>query len=152
MIHKILIIAGILLLVAAALIIHRRQFFCLHAMHHPGFHKKISDRMIKKMAGELDLSDEQKTMLTEIRDEMIEAHEKNCAGSFSSCETVIREIEKEELDKEALSALFEEKVECIRPMHALAVDRLADFHATLSPEQKKKLTVLIEKHHSRMIE
>lgn len=150
MIHRIFIIAGVLLLAAGAFLFHRRHYFCLRAVHGRCSHEKIAGRLIKKVGKELDLKNEQKTMLRDISSELIKKHEALREERDPLFSDLIREIEKDKPDKDALNRLFDEKMALVSEMHALAVDRLLDFHATLTPDQKKKLTILIQKHHDRM--
>ena len=97
----------------------------------------------------LDLNDSQKVQLDEIKDEFLakakEMHVKKEAmhAEFKA------ELLKEEIDQDRVKALMAQKREQMAEMMDLAVVRLAEFHKTLSTEQREKLVAKLEWFHSK---
>ncbi len=58
--------------------------------------------------------------------------------------TLKNQLTSESIDKEVIRQLIQDHRAKMDPVIALAVDRLSDFHATLSPAQREKLTEKLE--------
>jgi hypothetical protein len=59
------------------------------------------------------------------------------------------ELLKEEIDQQRMKELMAQKREQMADMMDLAVVRLAEFHKTLSVEQKEKLVAKLEWFHQK---
>jgi len=59
------------------------------------------------------------------------------------------ELRKEEISRENLKDLIDQKRAQIDEFINLAMDRLVEFHKTLSPEQREKLVAKVEYFHEK---
>jgi len=147
MIHKLFFVIGLVLLIAAAVLYHRRAriySFCLHG--RPGAEKR-AEWIAGYLSQKLDLSVSQKARLHEIRREIMDKHATMCSEQQQLFNEAVLELEKEALDQERLNLLFQQKLDQVQQMHPYAVAKLAEFHGTLSRDQKQKLAALIRRHH-----
>jgi Spy/CpxP family protein refolding chaperone len=105
--------------------------------------------MVDYIAETLDLSDTQRAQLDEIKEEFL-AKAKDMHAEKEAMHTEFKaELLKAEIDQDRIKALMAQKREQMAEMMDLAVVRLADFHATLSAEQKEKLVAKLEWFHSK---
>ncbi|HEX9934544.1 MAG TPA: Spy/CpxP family protein refolding chaperone [bacterium] len=149
MTHKHLIIhllVGLPLLALLALHLHWYH----HNLEFHAFHgrriEKMSAYFIRQISKKLDLDSRQKAVLTDIRDGIMAEHRRFRQEADTAFQDLLVEIEKDSLDKAVLNRLAQKHQECMEAMHSSAVEKLAAFHASLTPEQKQKLTVMIKKH------
>ena len=114
---------------------------------HSADHK--AEFMVDYIAETLDLDDDQRAQLDGIKDEFLakakEMHTKKEAmhAEFKA------ELLKEEIDQQRMKDLMAQKREQMTEMMDLAVERLAEFHKTLSAEQKEKLVAKLGWFHSK---
>jgi Spy/CpxP family protein refolding chaperone len=105
--------------------------------------------MVDYIAETLDLNDQQKAQLDDIKEEFlakaIEMHAKREAMHAE----LMAELRKAEIDQERMKALISQKHEQMAEMMDLAVVRLAEFHRTLTPDQKEKLVAKLEWFHEK---
>lgn len=150
MIHKLFFIGGLVLLIVAAILHHKGNYAFMYCMHHKMGPIKRSDFIMKRISKKLNLSESQKLKLIEIRNSVMSKHDSLCPEHGKMFESVLSEIEKETLDREKLNNMFQEKIEKVKQMHPVVLCELAELHAMLSPEQKRKLVELMRKHHGNM--
>ena len=99
----------------------------------------------------LDLTDEQQAHLNQIKEEMMEKREQMHAGKAKHYDEIITQLGSEEIDQERVRIIIAEHRAQMDEMIDLAVVRIAEFHRTLTPEQKAKLVKKIEsfkKYHN----
>ena len=105
--------------------------------------------MVDYIAEALDLNDQQRAQLDDIKEEFlakaIEMHAKREAMHAE----LMAELRKTEIDQERMKALISQKREQMAEMMDLAVERLAEFHRTLTPDQKEKLVAKLEWFHEK---
>ncbi|MFC1569530.1 Spy/CpxP family protein refolding chaperone [bacterium] len=147
MIHKLFFIGGLILLFAAVILHHKRHTFMMHCIHHKVSPQKKSEFVIKHISKKLGLSDPQKVKLREIRNDIMTKHDSLYSERENMFKIVISEIEKETLDQSRLNQLFQQKLEKVSEIHPYVLSKLAEFHGTLTQEQKQKLTAFMQKHH-----
>ena len=99
----------------------------------------------------LDLTDEQQAHLNQIKEEMMEKREQMHASKAKHYDEIINQLGSEEIDQERVKIIIAEHRAQMDEMIDLAVARIAEFHRTLTPEQKAKLVKKIEsfkKYHN----
>ena len=109
---------------------------------HGGHHR--AEFMIDYVAETLDLTESQEEHLNQIKDELIDKGRQMHANRDSMHREFIEELKKEEIDQESLRKLVAVKRAQMDEMIDLLIVRLAEFHGTLSPEQKNKLVAKLE--------
>ncbi len=140
MLKKGLTILTICVFVSAALI------FTGCRAHSP--HGK-AEFMVDYIAETLDLNDQQRAQLDDIKAEFLAKAGELHANREAMRAELMAELRKEEIDQQRIKALISQKREQMAEMMDLAVVRLAEFHRTLSPDQKEKLVSKLEWFHSR---
>jgi Spy/CpxP family protein refolding chaperone len=109
--------------------------------------------MVDYIAETLDLNDGQKAQLDEIKDEFLAKAKEMHAKKEAMHDEFIAELRKEEIDQQRMKELISQKKEQMAEIMDLAVVRLAEFHRTLTPDQREKLVAKLEwfrkKHEHR---
>jgi protein CpxP len=106
--------------------------------------------MVDYISETLDLDDSQQAQLNQIKDELMAKARQIRAGQASMHAELVAQLRSEEIDQARVKALIAEHRAQMDEIIDLIVVRLAEFHRTLSPEQKEKLIAKIEtfKNHS----
>ena len=114
----------------------------------PSPHGK-AEFMVDYIAETLDLNDQQKAQLDDIKAEFLTKAREMHASREAMRAELMAELRKAEIDQERMKALISQKHEQMAEMMDLAVVRLAEFHRTLTPEQKEKLVAKLEWFHEK---
>jgi len=109
----------------------------------------IMNRVFKDITNKLNLSESQKTQLLSIKNELLEKGREMHEDRENIHKEISELILSDRIDPEEVKAKGKKKHAKMEELLDLTVDRLAEFHATLSPEQKRSLVELMEKHHKR---
>ena len=140
MLKKGLTIALIGVLISGALIFSG----CRSHSHHGK-----AEFMIDYVAETLDLSDEQREQLDGIKDEFIDKAKEMHAQKATMHTAFMDELRKPEIERNNLEALIAQKRAMMDDFINLAMDRMIEFHKTLSAEQREKLVTKIEYFHEK---
>ena len=105
--------------------------------------------MVDYIAETIDATDEQRVRLNGIKDEFVakatEMHEQKEAMHAA----FIAELRKEQISRETLNSLIDQKRAQMDEFINMALDHLIEFHQTLSAEQREKLAKKIEYFHDK---
>ena len=112
---------------------------CRHE-HHPA-----AEFMVDYLAEAFDLDDAQRRQVDQIRDELMAKGKQLKAGHRRAAEELKGLVMADTLNQERLKTIAAEHRGRIDELVDLAILRLADFHRSLSAEQKAKLVSKIEK-------
>lgn len=114
---------------------------CRHG-HDRGSHLDFAIDYLEEI---LDLNPGQKTQLDAIRQELL-AQSETLRESRKKMHPLFKEqLGSERIDTAAVKEAIGEHRRQLDQMIELAIDRLTEFHATLSPEQRQKLVAKLEK-------
>ena len=102
--------------------------------------------MFDVIAHRLDLSDTQEEKLLAIKDEMKRLRKEAMAEKQSHKQIVIDMITADTLDQQQVLDLFQQHQDKLRAAAPSVVEKIANFHATLTSEQKEKIVKRIESH------
>jgi Spy/CpxP family protein refolding chaperone len=105
--------------------------------------------MVDYIAETLDLNDQQKAQLDDIKEEFLAKALEMHAKREAMHAELMAELRKAEIDQDRMKALISQKREQMAEMMDLAVVRLAEFHRTLTPDQKEKLVAKLEWFHEK---
>ena len=105
--------------------------------------------MIDYVAETLDLTDQQRVQLDGIKDEFIAKAKEMHAQKEAMHTAFMDELRKEQISRENLNDLIAQKRAQMDDFINLAMDRLIEFHQTLSAEQREKLVAKIEYFHEK---
>ena len=120
---------------------------------HSQGHK--AEFMVDYISEALDLNESQQAQLDQIKDELMAKAKGMHADKESLHEELVTQLRSEEIDQARVKAVIAEHREKMDEIIDLVVVRLAEFHKTLTAEQKEKLIAKIEtfkKWHHRDLE
>jgi len=118
-------------------------------------HGHKAEFMVDYISETLDLNESQQAQLDQIKDELMEKAQQMHADKESMHAELVAQLRSEEIDQARVKAVIAEHREKMDEIIDLVVVRLAEFHKTLTAEQKEKLIAKIEtfkKWHHRDLE
>ena len=107
-------------------------------------HSHKAEFMVDYVSETLDLNDSQRVQLDQIKDELMTKARGMHADKETMREELVAQLRNEEIDQERVKTLIAEHRVKMDEIIDLMVVRLAEFHRTLTPEQKEKLIAKIE--------
>lgn len=112
-------------------------------------HQGKAEFMVDYIAETLDLTNEQRAQLDGIKDEFIAKAKDVHAQKEAMHAAFMAELRKEEINQENLKDLITQKRAQMDEFINLAMDRLVEFHKTLSAEQREKLVAKVVYFHEK---
>ena len=107
-------------------------------------HSHKAEFMVDYVSETLDLNDSQRVQLDQIKDELMTKARGMHDDKETMREELVAQLRNEEIDQERVKTLIAEHRVKMDEIIDLMVVRLAEFHRTLTPEQKEKLIAKIE--------
>ena len=92
----------------------------------------------------LDLNDSQQAHLVQIKDELMEKGLQMHADKAAMHEEFVAQLRSEEIDQARIQAMVATRRAQMDELIDLGIVRLAEFHKTLTPEQREKLVAKLE--------
>jgi periplasmic protein CpxP/Spy len=108
-----------------------------------------ADWMVKKVTRELDLNDAQKAKLEDVKAEMLAARGQMESQHEMMYNEALAQLPSERLDQAKLLQLFEQHQAKMTQLAPAVLAKLAEFHASLTPEQKAKAAEELKEFHDR---
>ncbi len=105
--------------------------------------------MTNKIAKHLDLDDQQKAKLMAVRDEMVAARAESQQEHKAIMEDVIAQVQSERLDQAKLTQLMDRYQGEQKRVMQRVLPKVAEWHATLRPEQKAEAVEHLRKWMDR---
>ena len=106
--------------------------------------------VVEHVSDELDLTDEQESKVKNLAEEVHSRMESQKNTTHEVYTTILGEIKNSSVDKEKLSSVIDNKMNNINELKPFFVDKFAEFHQILTPEQRNELAEKMEKLHKRM--
>jgi Spy/CpxP family protein refolding chaperone len=107
-------------------------------------HGHKAEFMVDYISEALDLNESQQAQLDQIKDELMAKVKEMHADKESMHEELVAQLRSEEIDQVKVKDLIAEHRAKMDEIIDLVVVRLAEFHKTLTAEQKEKLIAKIE--------
>ncbi len=117
---------------------------CQHGGGHRG-----ADFMVDYMTEVLDLTEDQEAMADAFKIEILAKAKEMHADKKQMHAEIKTQLSSEAIDTEHVKALMIEHRKGMEVVANMAVDRIAEFHATLSPDQRAKLIKKLDKWQDR---
>jgi uncharacterized membrane protein len=117
---------------------------CRH--HSP---EKMADHAIDDLTAKLELNTAQQQYLQVIKTALLGKLAEMKKARQSMHEEVLTELQKDVLDQEKLRKMVNTRKTEMDDVSNIVIARLAQFHSTLSPEQKKKLAEYVKDKEKR---
>lgn len=115
--------------------------------HHGHDPAQRAERLTKKIASKLDLNDAQKAKLDIVKQEILAHREKGKQEREEAFRTILTQIRSKQLDTGKLQAMMEQRHKRMEEIAPSVLQKIADFHASLTDEQKEKAAQEVEKMH-----
>jgi len=107
-------------------------------------HGHKAEFMVDYISETLDLNESQQVQLDQIKDDLMAKARQMHADKESMHAELVVQLRSEEIDQVRVKAVIAEHRTQMDEIVDLIVVRLAEFHKTLTPEQKEKLVSKIE--------
>ena len=107
-------------------------------------HGHKAEFMVDYISETLDLNESQQAQLDQIKDDLMAKARQMHADKESMHGELVAQLRSEEIDQVRVKAVIAEHRAQMDEIVDLIVVRLAEFHKTLTPEQKEKLVSKIE--------
>ena len=107
-------------------------------------HAHKAEFMVDYISETLDLTESQQAQLNQIKDEIMEKAQQMHADKESMHAELVVQLRSEAIDQELVKAKIAQHRAQMDDIIDLLVVRLAEFHQTLTAEQKEKLVAKIE--------
>ena len=117
-----------------------------HRHHTPS---ERADWMTGKIAKHLDLDDQQKAKLAVVKDEVIAARAESQQEHRVIMEDVIAQVQSDRLDQSKVAQLFEQHQAGQTRLMQRVLPKVAEWHATLRPDQKAEAVEHLRKWMER---
>jgi Spy/CpxP family protein refolding chaperone len=101
--------------------------------------------MLKRFSRELKLTETQKEQLDRFKTELMIKAREVWVGYVNTMDEVGIQLRSDEFDQEHLKDVIAGKTAKRQELISLFITRLAEFHSTLTPEQRTKLVKKLEK-------
>jgi periplasmic protein CpxP/Spy len=115
----------------------------LGGCHRPS-PEKIADRIVEELTTKLELSAMQQQQLNTTKAELLGKLAELKKSHESIHDGVMAELQKDTLDQGQLKKMAASHKAEMDVVADLLIDRLAAFHGTLTPDQKKKLVEFVK--------
>ena len=100
--------------------------------------------MVDYVAETLDLNDDQRAHLDQIKDEMLDKAIDMRADKKTMYLELVAQLRSEQIDQDRLKAMAADHRIKMEKLIDLGIERLAEFHKTLTPEQREKAVAKLE--------
>jgi Spy/CpxP family protein refolding chaperone len=104
---------------------------------------------VKIITKKLDLTDEQQVKLSAVKDAFLEAKKRNADATRESKEEIKQIILAEKLESSRVQSLMKKRQAIVDAEFNGVFVKVADFHASLTAEQRKDAVYLLEKFDAR---
>ncbi|MDX1486778.1 MAG: Spy/CpxP family protein refolding chaperone [Acidiferrobacterales bacterium] len=111
--------------------------------------ERVAKIMVDHTARKLELSDQQKARLFDVATVALEFHADMKKDEKQLRQEWLTMYHSDKLDTDRINAVLTEKEEIFRRYSRRLVADIAEFHSTLTPEQKEKILELLEKNERR---
>jgi len=117
--------------------------------HHQDPEDK-AEWIVHKVSKKLDLNEQQKVKLEAVKTEIMQNYKKHHQNKNQMMDTLLAEIQKPQIDPSVLMGMVNQHQSRVDEVAPGVINKLVEFHASLTEEQKQKLTKKLEKfrkHH-----
>ncbi len=120
------------------------MLFAATACHRSPEHR--AEHMVKHAADKYDLSDEQRSKLQDVVDTAITARSQMHEAHTARKQALIEMLVSDSFDKTLVKQAMEDAWANIDALSPAVIDKVAEFHASLTPEQRGVIAEDIQEH------
>lgn len=122
---------------------------CSGHCRHQSMTRERMEKKFNHIADKLDMTKEQKEKAKPIVDKVFEKMSNMKANRKETMTLAQKQFANDKFDKSALTTVVKTHEKDLTDMPAFMINTIAEFHAILTPDQRKKVVELMEKHHSK---
>lgn len=123
----------------------------LSGCHHEGRNpEERLNRAMEEITTRLDLTDTQQNKLAEVKDEILKVREKNKGERLKIINELKSMVLSDQLDSMKAKRVFMRKQRLMRKEFDPVFDKIKEFHATLTDEQKEKIVNRLEELENQL--
>jgi periplasmic protein CpxP/Spy len=115
-----------------------------------GYAHRSPERRMAKIAKHLNLDEQQKVKLEAVHEAMRQAREQFQQDRTALFEELTAQIQSERLDEAKLLQVLEQRQALMRQAAPQVIAKVAELHASLTPEQKTKVVEHLSHFKDRM--
>lgn len=138
-------ISGLSAVLAAAVLLTG----CGPRSRHKAAPEKKAAYAVKIITSKLDLTDTQEAKLKEMKDELLAALKSEKTNMEKSRNKSIALLKKEKITRAEVEKIFSDREKQFSRIKPLLIEKITEFHALLTPNQREELVKLAEKHKKR---
>ncbi|MBL7713970.1 MAG: Spy/CpxP family protein refolding chaperone [Bdellovibrionales bacterium] len=105
--------------------------------------------VVKKIKGELDLTEVQVAKLNSIKDEFLAERKAHDSKRRLAMDEFLKQVRSDKMDTAKIQGLIDERRTHMDQVGPKIVARIAEFHAMLTPEQRNKAADKLQKFADR---
>ncbi|MFQ6023680.1 MAG: Spy/CpxP family protein refolding chaperone [Acidiferrobacterales bacterium] len=111
--------------------------------------ERTAQIFVNHTARKLELSDQQKARLFDVATVVLEFHVDMTKDEKQLRKELLTMYHSDKLDTDRINAVLAEKEQLFHRYSRLLIADIAEFHSTLTPEQKDKILELLKKNERR---
>jgi len=100
--------------------------------------------VVRRLSHELKLNSSQIASLNTIKDELVKRRVGMAPGRDKMHRAILAQVGADKVDVAALNQVFESRTGDMKETRLLLISKFAEFHSTLTPEQRRTLREKIE--------
>src|SRR5581483_107689 len=107
--------------------------------------------MAKKITRELNLNDEQKTKLEAVKQEFLSVRSQMQGQHDAMFTEGLAQVRSERIEEAKMLQLFQQHQEQVTQLAPSVLSKIAEFHASLTPEQRVKAAEGLQEFHDKLM-
>jgi len=122
----------------------------LSACHRHRTATERADRLVNKITKELDLNEQQQAKLAAVREAFLSARSQGRPEHEAMFNDALAMVQSDQLDQAKLAQLLDRHHAAQKLQAAAVIPKLAEFHASLRPDQRAKAAEQLKRFRERM--
>ena len=106
-----------------------------------------AEKFANRVAWSLSMTDDQKGKFKGIVASVVEKTKPYRKEHLDMKNDIVSIIRSESFDKKKVETLTDKRIKDMQELRPFMIDKVAEVHAILTPEQREKVAKFIEKHH-----
>ena len=110
--------------------------------------EKKAQWVVNRIAGKLDMTDSQEKKLEKIKDQVLAKMNDYKTEHQVMHDEALQLVKKDTLTRADLEKLFTQREQRYRELEPFIIEKMMEFHAILTPEQKNQLAEKMQEHYN----
>ena len=122
---------------------------CRSRESHESYSERHATWVVDKISDELNLNETQKTTVNRIKGEVLAKHDEFKSLYLGVVDEVLQQVKSDKVDQELINKSFQARETKLKELRSFVVEKFAEFHSVLTPDQRKVLADKIEHYRKR---